>query len=220
MHRSPMVMLVLLTVFGAAAATELRTLAEWDGELDDAWQRRDFEGRTHYSIGDGEPPHVIARTEAGASALYREVEVDLSETPWLQWSWRVEQLPAIDAPETERAGDDYGARVYVVREGLFGKLSTNALNYVWSQRQPVDSHWPNAYAGRARMWSVERGTDRLGEWITHTRNVRADWREIFDHDIERIDGVAIMTDADDSASRAEARYGTIRFCSTPACEHE
>lgn len=211
-------MLVLLTVVAAAAA-EPRIVAEWH-DLDDSWQRRDFEGRTHYSPGDGEQPHVTARTEGGASALYREIEIDLTETPWLQWSWRAERLPAVDAPETEKAGDDYGARVYVVREGLFGKLSANALNYVWSRHQPVGDTWPNAYTGRAVMWSVEQGSARLGEWVSHVRNVRTDWQAAFGDDIERIDGIAIMTDADDSASRAEARYGTIRFCSTPACEHE
>lgn len=210
---------LLLAAMGTSMA-ETRVVGDWPGDLDGPWQRRDFEGRTRYSAGEGEPPHVVAAADDGASALYREIEIDLTETPWLQWSWRMEQLPAIDAPETEKAGDDYGARVYVVREGFFGKLSANALNYVWSQRQPVDSRWPNAFTGRAVMWSVERGPDRAGEWVTHTRNVRADWRAAFGGDIERIHGVAIMTDADNSGSRAEARYGTIRFCAAPACADE
>lgn len=213
-------LILLLAAAGTVMAKETRVVGDWPADLDGPWQRRDFEGNTRYSAGDGNPPHVLAVAEGGASALFREIEIDLTETPWLQWSWRVDRLPDIDASETGKSGDDYGARVYVVREGFFGKLSANALNYVWSQRQPVDSRWPNAFTGRAVMWSVERDSNRVGEWVTYTRNVRDDWRAAFGDDIERIHGVAIMTDADNSASRAEARYGTIRFCATPECGSE
>ncbi|MDX1610367.1 MAG: DUF3047 domain-containing protein [Halofilum sp. (in: g-proteobacteria)] len=208
---------LLLAVLGPAAAAEVRVVGDWPGDLDGPWQRRDFAGVTRYSAAEGERPAVHAVAEASASALYRELEVDVTQTPWLQWSWRVDRLPAIAAPETAKAGDDYGARVYVVREGFFGKLSANALNYVWSQQQPVGSRWPNAFTGRATMWSVQQGADTTGEWITHTRDVRADWRTAFGGELERIHGVAIMTDADNSDSRAEARYGRIRFCATRDC---
>jgi hypothetical protein len=61
------------------------------------------------------------------------------------------------------------------------------------------------------MRAVASGPARTGEWTTHRRDVRADWRAAFEESIERIDGIAIMTDADDTGSRARARYGTIRF---------
>lgn len=218
--RDKLSILMLLAAATAAFAAQYRVVGDWPGDLDGPWQRRDFEGRTEYTAGAGEVAHVRAVADGGASALYREIEIDLEATPYLQWSWRVEQLPAIEAGETKKDGDDYGARVYVVREGLFGKLTAEALNYAWSQRQPVGSLWPNAFTGRTMMWSVEQGDERVGEWLTYTRNVRADWRKAFGEDIRRIDGVAIMTDADNSGSRAEARYGTIRFCATADCEDE
>lgn len=211
------VLVLALAGAGVVAAEGVRLVADWPGDLGDTWQRRDFVAATRYAPADGERAAIVASAEKSASALYREIEVDLTATPYLQWSWRVERLPAIDAAETEKTGDDYGARVYVVREGFFGKWSTNALNYVWSQRQPVGSTWPNAYTGRAMMWAVERGDARTGEWRTHTRDVRADWRAAFGEDVERIHGVALMTDADDSKSSAAARYGNIRFCATPDC---
>lgn len=211
---------ILLLAASASLAAQYRVLSDWSGDFGGFWQVQEFKGRTEYSAEPGPPAHLRALAEGSASALYREIEIDLEATPYLQWSWQVEQLPAIDAPETEKSGDDYGARIYVVREGLFGKLTARALNYVWSQRQPVGSHWPNAFTDRTTMWSVNSGEQRLGDWVTHTRNVRADWREVFGTDIERIDGIAIMTDADNSGSRAEARYGSIRFCATADCTSE
>lgn len=209
-----------LAVAAAPVRAEVRTVADWPGDLGGPWQHRELEGTTDYRAVAGAPPHLRARAEGTASCLYREIEIDLEETPWIQWSWRVEQLPAIDAPETAKAGDDYGARIYLVRDGLLGRWSARALNYVWSQRQPSGSSWPNAYAERAVMWSVEHGAQRLGQWRSYTRNVRRDWATAFDRDIDEIDGVVIMTDADDSASVAVARYGTIRFCATRDCAAE
>lgn len=206
-----------LCALGGLAGTGVQAVADWPEDLGDTWQQREFAGKTRYRAAADGSGTIVATAEASASALYREIEIDLRETPWLQWSWRVDRLPDIAAPETEKAGDDYGARVYVVREGFFGKLTARALNYVWSQRQPRGSRWPNAFTDNAVLWSVQRGPERTGEWITHTRNVRADWRAAFGTDIETLDGVALMTDADNSGSRSAARYGRIRFCADPDC---
>jgi len=215
--RSVLAAALCLFVAGGLADTGVRPVGDWPEDLGGAWQQREFVGTTRYrAAGDGAKA-IVATADGSASALYREVEIDLRETPWLQWSWRVDRLPDIAVPETEKAGDDYGARIYVVREGFFGKLSARALNYVWSRRQPAGSRWPNAFTGNAVVWSVQKGSDRTGEWITHTRNVREDWRAAFGSDIERLDGVALMTDADNSGSRSEARYGRIRFCAEPDC---
>lgn len=215
------VLLLLLAAIDATVmAAGIRVVGNWPGDLDGPWQRREFVGAARYNAGDGGRPSIDAVAEASASALYREIEVDLTRTPYLQWSWRVDRLPDIAAPETEKAGDDYGARVYVVHEGWFGKLSANALNYVWSQGQAAGSRWPNAFTGRAMMWSLQRGPRHTGEWISYTRDVRADWRTAFGENVDRIDGVALMTDADNSGSRAAASYGVIRFCATPDCGSE
>lgn len=209
--------LLLGLALAGMAAAEVRPVGQWPGDLDGPWRQKEFAGATEYRPGSGDPPHLVAVADASASALYREVTIDLDRTPWLQWSWRVEQLPEIAAPETEKAGDDYGARIYVVKEGFFGKLSSRALNYVWSQRQPADSRWPNAFTDRAILWSVQQGNERTGEWITYTRDIRADWRAAFGDEIDELDGIALMTDADNSGSRARARYGEIRFCADPDC---
>ncbi len=55
-----------------------------------------------------------------------------------------------------------------------------------------------------------RGSDnRQGEWHFESRNLRDDFQALFDRDIEVIDGIAIMTDTDDSGSSAVAIYGEM-----------
>ena len=51
------------------------------------WPLREFDGRTQYALDRVEDrPAVLARAEDSAAALYREVEIDLAETPCLEWS--------------------------------------------------------------------------------------------------------------------------------------
>lgn len=202
---------VALTALPAAFADESADAVEFTPVEIADWPEREFAGDVTYRLVEGDRPAVEAVATDGATALYREIEIDVSETPWLEWSWRVEELPQGDASEREKAGDDYGARIYVVQEGLFGKLSARALNYVWSRELEPGTRWPNAFTGRAHMISVQQGGERLGEWVTYRRDLREDWQAAFDEAPGTIHGVAIMTDSDNTDSRAVARYGRIRF---------
>jgi hypothetical protein len=175
------------------------------------WPQREFDGTVSYRFVENGQPAVEAIAVDGATALYREIEIDVGETPWLEWSWRVDELPQGNASEREKAGDDYGARIYVVQEGFFGKLSARALNYVWSRELEAGTRWPNAFTGRAHMISVEQGDERLGEWVTYRRDLRRDWQAAFDEAPGTVHGIAIMTDSDNTDSRASARYGSIRL---------
>ena len=48
----------------------------------------------------------------------REQAVDLARTPWLNWRWRAAETPAWSAAdERSKQGDDFLARVYVIKEG-------------------------------------------------------------------------------------------------------
>ncbi len=181
------------------------------------WEERDFVASTDYRTVtvDGRPA-VRAATDGAASALYRRAEIDLEATPYLSWRWRVEGTYGADIDETAKSGDDYPARIYVVRRGGLAFWRTRALNYVWSSGRPVGSRWPNAYAGEnVVMLAVDSGGGRAGQWIAHTRDVRADWRAAFGEEIGSLDGVAIMTDGDDTDSAMRAWFADIRFLAAP-----
>lgn len=175
------------------------------------WQTKIFSGETHYSL-EKIKGHVALRaiSNAAASGRYREIDIDLSNTPILNWSWMVNNtLPNVN--ERTRAGDDYAARVYVVFSGGMAFWRTRAINYVWSSNQPINSHWPSAYTNNVRMIAVESGQKRLGEWISEQRNVRADYQRLFGEEPGKLNAVAIMTDTDNSAAAATAWYGDIWF---------
>ncbi len=173
------------------------------------WELRHFEGETRYRIvEDGGSKVLEAVSEAGASSLYLEREIDLSGRPVLEWRWKIE-APLAVADERVKEGDDFAARVYVVApgEGLFGLPF--AISYVWSASAPVGADWPNPFTSKVRMVAVESGAAGAGEWRSYRRDIREDFRRLFGREVDELEGVAVMTDSDNSGQRARAWYGDI-----------
>lgn len=176
-----------------------------------AWEPQSFVGETRYRVDPAAGRAAIrADSQASASALLHEVEIDLTATPLLHWSWKVGNLlHGID--ETTRAGDDYPARVYILFRGSRWDPRPFSLSYVWSSTQARDSSWANAYTDRVIMVAVRDAHDPVGEWVAEERNVREDIRRHFGREVNTIEAVAIMTDTDDSGQQATAWYGDISF---------
>lgn len=174
-----------------------------------AWQSESFKGKTVYDM-DGEA--LRARCSDSASGLFLRREIDLRVTPIIEWSWRVEAVFDSSVDEKSKAGDDFPARLYVVREGGVAVWRTRAINYVWASAMPPGSSWPNPFASQAHMVALRSGPPPApGHWVTERRNIREDFRRFHGIDVETIDAVAIMTDCDNRAAAAEAWYGPVRF---------
>jgi hypothetical protein len=180
-------------------------------------------------VEDGGSTGVRAQAHASASGMIRRVRIDPRQYPIVEWRWRALQLPEGNDPRT-RAGDDYGARVYIAfefdrqRAGALESLAFDAakllygayppsasLNYVWDAALPAGTAFPSPYTERNRIVVVTSGAPRDAEWVSVRRNLLEDYRSAFGADPPMIEGVAIMTDADNTGGRAEALYGDIVF---------
>lgn len=205
--------LVVLFIVVATSNGANVNIADFDmGDLS-GWDEKEFSGKTDYRIVYIEARKALeAKSKDAASGMFKEVKVDLEKTPYLNWTWRVENIfEGLD--ERTRDGDDYPARVYVVFSGGLFFWRTKALNYVWSGSQAVESSWPNAFTSNAVMIAVESGPDNLSKWLTYKRNIREDYRKLFHEDVKYVDAVAIMTDTDNAHGQASAYYGEIYFSS-------
>ncbi len=183
------------------------------GELN-GWETKSFTGETIYKLVDlGGEMVLKAESNGTASGLVRTMKIDLSKTPFLNWSWRVENTFG-NVDEKKKNGDDYPARIYVLIGGGLLFWRTRALNYVWASSSPVDNVWPNAFAGtNVMMIAIQSGKDQVGEWQRQKRNVKDDLQKIFLKEFTQIDAIALMTDADNTRGRAIAYFGDIYFSS-------
>lgn len=179
-------------------------------------------------VSDGSAVVVKATSEAAASGLTKEVKIDPSIFPIVQWRWKVENL-LVRSDVTRKSGDDYPARLYITFEydpdkvsfgrklkynagrALFGEIPIGALNYIWDTKTPPGTVVDNAYTDFAKMIVVESGAEKVGVWVEESRNVYQDYKQAFGEDPSFINGVAIMTDTDNTKERAVAYYGDIRF---------
>ena len=176
-----------------------------------AWEKQVFSGVTTYELRKIDDRQVLkAISNASASGMVREIEVDLTKTPYMNWSWRVDSVLS-NVEETKKSGDDYAARVYVVISEGFFFWQTRALSYVWASEQAKGNSWPNAFTSKATMVAVRSGENSVGEWVQEKRNVLDDINNLLGIDATKIDAVAIMTDTDNSKQSATAYYGDIFF---------
>ena len=175
------------------------------------WKKKSFVGETRYRLReDGDKQALYADSRAAASGLFREIEVDLDQMPYLHWTWKVENL-VNGGDERGKQGDDYAARIYVVFSGGLLFWRTRAINYVWSSRESPGSTWPNAFTANAQMIAVRSGPESLGTWLSERRDVKADYQRLFGSEPGKIVAVALMTDTDNTKSAAVAWYGDIWF---------
>ena len=199
--------LFLLAPWGAAAES---VAVLRDGDVS-AWEEKVFSGKTAYEQVGMDGRSVVRATSRGtASGLFLKRRIDLEKTPILEWTWRVEGTLG-DIDERTREGDDYSARVYVIRSDPVFFWRTRAVNYVWASTRAEGESWPNAYTDGARHIAVRSGDALAGQWLDERRNVRADFRALFGKDVRYVDAVAIMSDTDNTGAAALAYYGDITF---------
>ncbi|MCW9035732.1 MAG: DUF3047 domain-containing protein [Rhodospirillales bacterium] len=179
------------------------------------WEEKLFKDKTKYELVESNGKTVLkASSKASASGMFKEMAIDLTKTPCLNWTWKVDNtLEGLD--ETTKSGDDYPARVYVVFSGGMFFWKTRALNYVWSSNQKIGSSWPNAFTGNSLNIAAQSGNNKAGQWVKQSHNIRADYKRLVGDDIKQADAVAIMTDTDNSGQNARAYYSEIKF--TPSC---
>ena len=179
------------------------------------WDSKKFQGDTAYSFSilDGQ---VVLKADShkAASGLVKEIRIDLEKTPFLNWRWRIKNKLAGTFDEKQKTGDDYAARVYVVKSGGIFVWNTKALNYVWAKHSARNDTWPNAFAeNNAVMTALRSSEARVNVWQTEKRNIKNDFKQFFGKDIRYIDAVALMTDTDNTKNKVTSYYGDIYFSS-------
>jgi len=198
---------------GALLLLTLCIRATANAEPPPGWRPVTFEGETRYRLSEAGCWRASAR--ASASGLVREQTVNLTRTPWLNWRWRASDTPAWPAAdEQSKPGDDFLARVYVIKKG-WAPWRTRAINYVWSRSYPPGTHWPNPFAEQAEMVVVQGPDGPADQWQSFSRDVAADFKRFHDLEVETVDAVAIMTDTDNTGVTAEACYQLPSFSRQP-----
>ena len=172
---------------------------------------RGADNKTIYTVGSNDNGNFLkAVADNAASGLGKEVKIDLNKTPFINITWKIEKdLPGIK--ENTKKGHDFAARVFAVKKTGATPLSNRAINYVFSSNSEVGFNSPSPYTKKSIDNVLASTKNNLNEWITVKANVKEDFKRFHDLNIDELDGLAIMTDTDNSKMKAIAYYQNIYF---------
>ena len=172
---------------------------------------RGADNKTIYSVGSNDNGNFLkAIADNAASGLGKEVKIDLNKTPFINITWKIEKdLMGIE--ENTKKGHDFAARVFVIKKTGATPLSNRAINYVFSSNSVVGLNWPSPYTKKSIDNVLATTKNNLNEWITVKSNVKEDFKRFHDLDVNELDGLAIMSDTDNSKMKAIAYYQNIFF---------
>ena len=196
-------------------AEEVKVFEFTDKELSELTVRkvRGADNKTAYSVGSNENGNYLkAIADNAASGLGKEIKIDLNKTPFINITWKIEKdIPGID--ETAKKGHDFAARVFVIKKTGATALSNRAINYVFSSNQDVGSNSRSPYTKKSIDNVLATTKTNLNEWVTVKANVKEDFKKFHNLDVNELDGIAIMSDTDNSKQKSITYYQNIYFSS-------
>ena len=208
--------IILIFIFvsiGTGFANEIKVFNFTKDELSNLEVRkvRGADNKTIYTIGSNENGNFLkAVADNAASGLGKEVKIDLNKTPFINITWKIEKdLPGIK--ENTKKGHDFAARVFAVKKIGATPLSNRAINYVFSSNNEIGFNSPSPYTKKSIDNVLASTKNNLNEWVTVKTNVKEDFKRFHDLDVDKLDGLAIMSDTDNSKMKAIAYYQNIFF---------
>ena len=209
------ILIIFLFFFSLAYAENINVFDFTEEELSTLKVRkvRGADAKTKYTLGNNENgKYIKAEANNSASGLGKELKINLKKTPFLNITWKVEKdLTGI--VENSKKGHDYAARVFVVKKTGATPLSNRAMNYVFSSNNDINTHHPSPFTKKSIDYVLSTTKEDLNEWVTVKVNVRDHFKKFHDLDLDDINGIAIMSDTDNSKLNVIAYYQNIYFSS-------
>lgn len=185
---------------------------------------------TVYSLVQEDGRTVLRGVADRAASLYVAVLKPPTDLPAsMAWRWKTDALVP-DADNRDKNREDAPLRVLVAFDGdkstlpkeeqkrfqraktLTGRNVPYAtLMYIWSNHVPVNTVISSAHTAQLKMLVAASGSKGLGRWQSVHRNIAADYKRAFGAAPGRVLGVAVMTDTDNTGTKAVGEYADIRL---------
>ena len=208
-----LISLVFIQFFSQISLAESKKAFDFTEEEFKILKVKKVKGETTWTLGSNENgTYIRAEAEGKASGLGKEIKINLLKTPFINITWKVEKnLSGII--ENSKKGHDYAARVFVIKKTGATALSNRAINYVFSSNNSINDNWPSPYTKKSIDYVLSTTKDYNNEWVTVKANVREHFKKLHNLDVKELNGVAIMTDTDNSKMKAISYYQNIYFSS-------
>ncbi|PIQ85929.1 MAG: hypothetical protein COV74_07105 [Candidatus Omnitrophica bacterium CG11_big_fil_rev_8_21_14_0_20_45_26] len=155
-----------------------------------------------------------------ASLILTKAPTAISQHPRFKWDWRVLEFPK--GKDNKKFGawheSDYGARVYVVFEGLTDATSETIV-YIWDEHFPPGTFTGMPFFPHIKLFVIQNAP--AGEWHREVREVYADYETLFGKKPKKnIRAVGMMTDTNDTHTTAHAQYKHLSIVISQSASEE
>ena len=207
------ILIIIIIISGPSFADKVNIFKFTEAELSELEVRkvRGADSKTEYSVGSNNDGNFLkAVADNAASGLGKKVKIDLNKTPIINITWKVEKDLA-GIKENTKKGHDFAARVFVIKKTGATPLSNRAINYVFSSNNKVGFNSPSPYTKKSIDNVLATTEENLNKWVTVKANVKEDFKRFHNLDVDQLDGLAIMSDTDNSKMKAITYYQNIYF---------
>ena len=180
------------------------------GKFPSGWKAREAAAEKSYLVRtEGPETYLHAESRGDSFSIGYQISADLERTPRLRFSWRALELPP-GGNEREKKTGDSGLGVYVLFESW--GIPPKSLKYVWSTTLPVGATTESPYSSRAKILVLRSGAQQVGAWIEEEVNLLEDYRRLFGESVPpKVKGLAVLTDSDNTRTRAVGDYKYFLF---------
>jgi hypothetical protein len=154
---------------------------------------------------------IKAESLGTRSSLFKNIGNTKKDYPILSWKWKVSNV-VHSAIETRKDRHDAAARVMVVfkRETSFnflrGEPAGSKIEYIWANRLPKGHIFDHPGEKDCKIFVLESGEGKVGQWVSETRNLHKDFMEAFKTKSQGVIAIGIQTDTDHSNEMVTAYY--------------
>jgi hypothetical protein len=181
------------------------------GHLPTDWTIKVNHGKPEVSVcGASDSPCIHLRSVKASFALERGVDVNLSETPFLSWSWKVAKLP--EGGDFRRSStDDQAAQVLVAFS------DRRVISYIWDTSAPKGAAQNTSSIPLVHVFAMvcRSGAAEANSWVSESRNIAADYERAYGRPAPRVKGLRLQINSQHTGTTAESYFGEVAFRSTP-----
>ena len=173
------------------------------------WKTRKDSQKVYTVAGDG-GDGFFTRREGSRIQAGKAFELNLKSTG-VAWAWRPVEFPKGADERTDK--NDSAVAVYAVFPHT--QWSVKSVKYIWSEKVPKGTHIPQSRGNTQGV--VLRTGGAVGQWTDERVNVLEGYKRYFKTDeVPKPEGLAVLTDSDDTSSRA-VRLREVPLCRDSPC---
>ena len=175
------------------------------GTFPEGWKSRGGHGTKVYTVRSSQESYLEAKAINLAVPIAKEFKYDVTEYPFLTWRWQALEHPKGGDERHKETGDSTAA-IYVIFSGRF---RPDNIKYVWSASLPTGTTTESPYNSKTKIVVLRNQFSPLGRWVSEKVNVYEDYKRLFGREPRPVQAIGLLSDSDDTESRAEAHYKGI-----------